>query len=93
MKGFKHLYNTQRELIKRTAKCLCFRCGEKFHSPPQCPEIQLRLLLMDESETVNRDGEIVVLEPEDSEEEVECKLRGVDIRKHKVVGHRQGIKP
>lgn len=55
---------------------MCFRCGDKFHPLHQCYEKQLRLLVLDESENINPEGEIVALEAVwlEEEEELQCKL-------------------
>lgn len=46
----------------------------------QCAEKQLRLLGLDENESVNSDGEIVVIEMEElveEERELKCKVMGL----------------
>lgn len=65
--------------MEMRAKGLCFRCGDKLHPLHQCPEKQLRLLVLDESETINPEGKIMTLERDESEEEkeLECKLMGL----------------
>ncbi|MCI37828.1 pentatricopeptide repeat-containing protein, partial [Trifolium medium] len=67
---------------ERRAKGLCFKCGGKFHPTlHKCPERAMRVLILGEGEEMNEDGEIVVLETEEVEEEeeveAECKLIGV----------------
>ncbi|KAG6472115.1 hypothetical protein ZIOFF_069572 [Zingiber officinale] len=48
---------------------LCFKCGEKFHPLHQCAEKQLKLLVLEEDERLNSDGEIMGPEAENSEDE------------------------
>ncbi|MCH83560.1 hypothetical protein A2U01_0004386, partial [Trifolium medium] len=66
----------------RRSKGLCFKCGGKWHpTQHKCPEKALRVLILGEGETVNEDGEIVMLNGElsdiEEEVEVECKSMGV----------------
>ncbi|XP_057429427.1 uncharacterized protein LOC130722640 [Lotus japonicus] len=71
------------EIAERRAKGLCFKCGGKYHPTlHKCPERSLRVLILGDGETVDEEGEIVMLEgePEVSEEDeavVEYKLMGV----------------
>lgn len=50
-RGIRHICYP--ELMERRAKGLCFRCGDKFHPLHQCSEKQLRLLMLDDNETLN----------------------------------------
>ncbi|XP_057428622.1 uncharacterized protein LOC130722049 isoform X1 [Lotus japonicus] len=70
------------EIAERRAKGLCFKCGGKYHPTlHKCPERAMRVLILGEGETMNEEGEIVMLEQEVEEEEeeeaVECKAMGV----------------
>ncbi|XP_057438197.1 transposon Tf2-1 polyprotein isoform X1 [Lotus japonicus] len=71
------------EIAERRAKGLCFKCGGKYHPTlHKCPERSLRVLILGEGETIDDEGEIVMLEgdqPEDEEEEepAALKLMGV----------------
>ncbi|GAU42300.1 hypothetical protein TSUD_136860 [Trifolium subterraneum] len=63
-RGFNHLsYN---ELMERKQKGLCFKCGGPFHPMHQCPEKQLRVLIVDDEE---EEGEIIAVEVDEEEEE------------------------
>ncbi|KAJ1387664.1 Aspartic peptidase, active site [Sesbania bispinosa] len=76
-RGLKHL--TYQELMDRKSKGLCFHCGDKFHPLHQCPERQLRLLVLGDDESVNEEGEIVAIEMDAAGEEevIECKTMGL----------------
>ncbi|CAJ2637620.1 unnamed protein product [Trifolium pratense] len=71
------------EMEERRVKGLCFKCGGKWHPTlHKCPERALRVVILADGETIGKDGEIIALEAEssDDEEEVveaECKLIGV----------------
>jgi hypothetical protein len=71
------------EMMERRAKGQCFRCKGKYHPTlHKCPEKSLRILILGPGETLNDDGEIVMLEGDvyddvEDEEEVECKSMGV----------------
>lgn len=62
-RGIRHLTNG--ELMDRNVKGLCFCCGDKFHPLQQCYERQMRLIVLGDQETVNKQGEVVALELED----------------------------
>ncbi|CAJ2651382.1 unnamed protein product [Trifolium pratense] len=47
-RGFTHL--SYQELMDRRQKGLCFKCGGPFHPMHQCPDKQLRVLVLDEDE-------------------------------------------
>jgi hypothetical protein len=64
-RGFTHLsYN---ELMDRKQKGLCFKCGGPFHPMHQCPDKQLRLLVIEDEE--EDEGEVKMLAVEVEEEE------------------------
>jgi hypothetical protein len=70
------------EMEERRAKGQCFKCGGKYHPTlHKCPEASLRIIILGERESINEEGEIVVLEAsgeeEEEEPEAECKLIGV----------------
>jgi hypothetical protein len=70
------------EMEERRAKGQCFKCGGKYHPTlHKCPEATLRIIILGDGESINEDGEIVVLEANDAEDgeepEAECKLIGV----------------
>jgi len=48
--------------MNRKAKGLCFKSGEHYHPLHQHAEKQLRLLVLGDNETVNKEGEIIVIE-------------------------------
>ncbi|PNY15662.1 retrotransposon-related protein [Trifolium pratense] len=79
-KGVRSVSND--EVVERRAKGLCFKCGGRWHpTQHKCPEKALRVLILGDGETINEEGEIVVMEGEvsegEEEVEVECKSMGV----------------
>jgi hypothetical protein len=71
------------EMEERRAKGQCFKCKGKWHpTQHKCPEGSLRLFILGEGESINEEGEIVMLERVEYEEgdednEAECKVIGV----------------
>lgn len=47
---------------------MCYKCGGPFHPLLQCPDKQLKLMVLDEDETEEGDGKIVALEVEEEED-------------------------
>ncbi|PNY05841.1 hypothetical protein L195_g002299 [Trifolium pratense] len=47
----------------------CFKCGGQFHPMHQRPDKQLRVLVVDEDEGEDQDGQILVVELDDVEDE------------------------
>lgn len=52
---------------------------ERYHPLHQCSDIQLRLLILGDDETVNEEGEVIAIEVEEGKEEqlMECKIIGL----------------
>ncbi|GAU37691.1 hypothetical protein TSUD_164940 [Trifolium subterraneum] len=66
-RGFTQLsYN---ELMERKQKGLCFKCGGPFHPMHQCPEKQLRVLVIDEDEDGEEEAKILAVEVDESDDE------------------------
>ncbi|KAK2455764.1 hypothetical protein QL285_003186 [Trifolium repens] len=65
-KGIRHLPYS--ELMDRKARGLCFRCGERYNPLHQCAEKQLRLVILNDDETVNDAGEIIAIELQKEDE-------------------------
>ncbi|MCH80537.1 Ty3/gypsy retrotransposon protein [Trifolium medium] len=66
-RGFTHL--SYQELLERKQKGLCFKCGGPFHPSHQCPDKQLRILLVDESDTEDSGGQILAVEVGEEEDD------------------------
>ncbi|MCH79728.1 Ty3/gypsy retrotransposon protein, partial [Trifolium medium] len=65
-RGFTHLsYN---ELMDRKQKGLCFKCGGPFHPMHQCPDKQLRLLVIEDEEEEEGEARVLAMEVEEEEE-------------------------
>lgn len=65
-RSFTHLsYN---ELMERKQKGLCFKCGGPFHPMHQCPDKQLRVLVLEEDEEGEPEGKLLAVEVDDEEE-------------------------
>ncbi|CAI8599296.1 unnamed protein product [Vicia faba] len=66
-RDFKHLsYN---ELMERKQKGLCFKCGGPFHPMHQCPEKQLRDLVVEEGGDDVDETKFLAIEVDKSDEE------------------------
>ncbi|MCH82511.1 retrotransposon gag protein [Trifolium medium] len=66
-RGFTQLsYN---ELMERKQKGLCFKCGGAFHPMHQCPEKQLRVLVVDDEGDSEEEAKILAVEVGEEEEE------------------------
>ncbi|PNX94273.1 hypothetical protein L195_g017446, partial [Trifolium pratense] len=71
-RGFTHLlYN---ELMERSKKGLCFKCGGPFHPMHQCPDRQLKVLVMEDEEEEGQEGKLLAVEVDVDEEEVEGEI-------------------
>jgi hypothetical protein len=56
------------ELMERKQKGLCFKCGGPFHPMHQCPDKQLRVLIVEEEEDGGSEGKLLAVEVDDEEE-------------------------
>ncbi|XP_073223438.1 uncharacterized protein [Cicer arietinum] len=76
--GVRHLHVSY--IHEKWANELCFRCNERWHPLHQCAGKHLRLVILGDDETINDDGEIVVVEVVSEEEkhlkDLECKAMG-----------------
>ncbi|MCH85044.1 Ty3/gypsy retrotransposon protein, partial [Trifolium medium] len=71
-RGFTHLsYN---ELMERKQKGLCFKCGGPFHPMHQCPDKQLRVLIVDDEEDDEGEAKILAVEVGEEDEEVKGEM-------------------
>lgn len=57
------------ELMERKQKGLCFKCGGSFPFMHQCPEKQLRVLVVDGDKDGEEDVKILAVEVEDVDDE------------------------
>jgi len=55
--------------MNHKVKILCFSCGECYHRLHQCAKKQLRSLVLEDNETVNKEGEIIVIQVKEEEDE------------------------
>ncbi|MCH85261.1 RNA-directed DNA polymerase (Reverse transcriptase) [Trifolium medium] len=66
-RGFTHLsYN---ELMERKQKGLCFKCGGPFHLMHQCPDKQLRVLIVDGDGSEEDEPKLLDVEVDEGEED------------------------
>ncbi|XP_058734110.1 uncharacterized protein LOC131605817 [Vicia villosa] len=66
-RGFKHLsYN---EPMERKQKGLCFKCGGPFHPMHQCPDKQLRVLVVEDDGDEEEEAKLLAVEVDESDEE------------------------
>lgn len=66
-RGIRHL--SYQQLVERQKKGLCYKCGGPFHPHHQCPDRQLKVMMLEDDEF--DDGEVQVMNAEVVEEEVE----------------------
>lgn len=75
-RGIRHL--PCQELLERRKKGLCFKCGGPFHGCHQCPDKQLRLMIIDDEEEDEGEANIMVDGEVDELEVVgECSVMGI----------------
>ncbi|MCH83545.1 RNA-directed DNA polymerase (Reverse transcriptase), partial [Trifolium medium] len=76
-RGFTHLsYN---ELLERKQKGLCFKCGGPFHPMHQCPDKQLRVLVMEDEEGEEGEGKLLAVEVDEEEGEIDGEMNILDL--------------
>ncbi|WJX52291.1 hypothetical protein P8452_38420 [Trifolium repens] len=66
-KGFTHL--TYNELMERKRKGQCFRCKNPFHPKHQCPDKELRVLIIDDEVKEDSETNVVAVEVDEEDEE------------------------
>lgn len=66
-RGFTHL--SYQELMDRKQKGLCFKCKGPYHPNHQCPDKQLRILVVDDDAGAEQEANILAVEVDESEEE------------------------
>ncbi|MCH92914.1 retrotransposon gag protein, partial [Trifolium medium] len=71
-RGFSHL--TYPELLERKQKGLCFKRGGPFHPMHQCPDKQLRVLIVEEGDEEPGREQILAVEVDEDEEEAEGEI-------------------
>ncbi|CAJ2668611.1 unnamed protein product [Trifolium pratense] len=87
-RGFTHL--SYQELMDRRQKGLCFKCGGPFHPMQQCPDKQLRVLIMEDGDGDDSEPAVLAVEVEDSDEENKgemciLNLNHISFENHKTV--------
>lgn len=65
-RGFQHL--SYQELMDRKQKGLCFKCKGSFSPTHQCPDKHLRILLVDDSDTEELEGQVLAIEVNEAED-------------------------
>ncbi|PNX88494.1 retrotransposon-related protein, partial [Trifolium pratense] len=65
-RGFTHI--SYHDLVDRKQKGLCYKCGGPFHPLHQCPDKQLRVMVLD-NEDEEEEAKLLAVEVEESEEE------------------------
>ncbi|GAU48703.1 hypothetical protein TSUD_303160 [Trifolium subterraneum] len=90
-RGFTQLsYN---EVMERKQKGLCFKCGGAFHPMHQCPDRQLKVLLVDDEEEEEQGGKLLVVEVESEEEEAQGEMSRLELQQLHQFNHQRGSKP
>jgi hypothetical protein len=88
-RGFTYL--SYQELLERKQKGLCFKCGGAFHPMHQCPNKQLRVLVIEDEEEEGTEATIVDVEVDDSEEGDKGEISVLNLS-HIAHGNHQTIK-
>ncbi|GAU42077.1 hypothetical protein TSUD_326550 [Trifolium subterraneum] len=71
-RGFTQLsYN---EIMERKKKGLCFKCGGSYHPMHQCPDKQLKILVVDDEGDGETEGKLLAVEVDEGEEEVQGEM-------------------
>ncbi|XP_057416557.1 uncharacterized protein LOC130711103 [Lotus japonicus] len=68
-RDFSHL--TYPQLLERRQKGQCFKCGGPYHPLHQCPDKQLRVLIVEEGDEDNEEGDVLAIEMDEQEEEIQ----------------------
>ncbi|GAU16304.1 hypothetical protein TSUD_299360 [Trifolium subterraneum] len=90
-RGFTQLsYN---EIMERKQKGLCFRCGGAFHPMHQCPDRQLKVLLVDDEEGDEQGGKLLAVEVESDGEEAQGEMSMLELQQLHQFNHQRGSKP
>ncbi|GAU16969.1 hypothetical protein TSUD_37270 [Trifolium subterraneum] len=77
-RGYAHLsYN---ELMERKQKGLSFKCGGAFHPMHQCPDKQLRVLIVDDEEEAEQGGKLLAVELEDEDEAAQGEMSTMEFQ-------------
>ncbi|XP_057452951.1 uncharacterized protein LOC130744819 [Lotus japonicus] len=71
-RGFSHL--TYPQLLERRQKGQCFKCGGPYHPLHQCPDKQLRVLIVEEGDEDSEEGKVLAMEVEDPEDEIQGEM-------------------
>lgn len=72
-RGIRHL--PYQELLERKRRNLCFKCGGPFHSRHQCPDKQLRIMVIDEEDESEGEAHVMDLGGKDEGDiEGECSV-------------------
>ncbi|GAU12466.1 hypothetical protein TSUD_229990, partial [Trifolium subterraneum] len=67
LRGFTHL--SYQELMERKQKGLCFKCKGPYHPNHQCPDKQLRILVVEDDEDEEHEANVLAVEVDENEEE------------------------
>lgn len=70
-RGVRHLL--YQELLERR-KNLCFKCGGPFHARHQCPDKQLRIMVIDEDDASEGEAHVMDLGEDEGDIEGECSV-------------------
>ncbi|MCH90639.1 RNA-directed DNA polymerase (Reverse transcriptase), partial [Trifolium medium] len=81
------------ELMERKQKGLCFKCGGAFHPMHQCPDKQLRVLIVDDEEEGEQGGKLLAVEVEDEDEEAQGEMSMLEFQQFHQLDHLGRSKP
>ncbi|MCH79346.1 RNA-directed DNA polymerase (Reverse transcriptase), partial [Trifolium medium] len=78
------------ELMERKQKGLCFKCGGAFHPMHQCPDRQLKVLIVDDEEAEEQGGKLLAVEVESEEEEVQGEMSMLEFQQFQQLNQQRG---
>ncbi|MCH87096.1 retrotransposon gag protein, partial [Trifolium medium] len=81
------------EVMERKQKGLCFKCGGAFHPMHQCPDRQLKVLLVDDGEEEEQGGNLLAVEVESDEEEAQGEMVWMELQQFHQTNHQRGPRP
>lgn len=76
-RGIRHL--SYQQFLDRQKRGLCYKCGGAFHPRHQCPDRQLRIMMIDDDDLDLDEGEANVMLQEEEEEVDEGELSAMSL--------------
>ncbi|MCH93830.1 retrotransposon gag protein, partial [Trifolium medium] len=81
------------EVMERKQKGLCFKCGGAYHPMHQCPDRQLKVLIVDEEEEGDYEGKLLAVEVEEEDEETQGEMSLMEFQQFQQLNHEDRSRP